>query len=83
MLATLREMPGRPARRLKALRRLREEHALTQQELADRAGIKRSTISLLETELHGGSAKTVRALAKALGVKPIQLYGDEPAEGSA
>jgi transcriptional regulator with XRE-family HTH domain len=83
MLATPREMPGRPARKLKALRRLRQEHALTQQELADQAGVKRSTISLLETELHGGSAKTVRALAKALGVTPIQLYGDEPGAGGA
>ena len=54
------------------LRAVRQRVALSQEELAARAGVSRTTIIKLEA---GRDAwpKTVRALAKALGVKPEDL----------
>jgi transcriptional regulator with XRE-family HTH domain len=55
------------------LKDLRTEHALTQRELADKAGIGANTlnrIELNETEPH---MSTIRKLAQALGVEPRVL----------
>jgi transcriptional regulator with XRE-family HTH domain len=53
---------------------LREERALTQAELAEKAGISPSTLSLIEsghvTRPHVG---TVRKIARALGIEPEDL----------
>lgn len=61
------------------LRTVREQNAMTQEELAEKAGISRQTIINLE---QGNDARppTVRKLATALGVKPVELM--EP-EGTA
>lgn len=69
---TNRGVTYRPSR----LRHLRKTAALTQEELADRAGLKRLTITRLE---NGGEARppTVRRLARALGCEPQHLYGEE------
>jgi transcriptional regulator with XRE-family HTH domain len=67
---------GRPLRRLRNLRRLREGRALSQAELAQLAGIGRSTIGALESQHQGGQPRVVRKLAEALGVTPDELYGE-------
>jgi transcriptional regulator with XRE-family HTH domain len=58
------------------LKNLRVRRALTQQELADRAGIGKNTVSRIERnegELH---MSTLRKLAKALDVDPSELVGE-------
>lgn len=55
------------------LREQRQKRALSQQELADRSGLSRTTIIKLE----GGREawpQTVRKLARALGIKVTDLY---------
>jgi len=61
---------------LKNLKRIRESKFLTQEQLADKAGMSRSAIARLET---GGSARlgTAPKLAKALGVEPRELVETE------
>ncbi|MGI5239626.1 ATP-binding protein [Dactylosporangium sp. CA-139066] len=60
------------------LRRLRERRALTQEELAERAGLSVNAIGSLERGLRRRPYQhTVRALAAALGVDPADLA--EPA----
>jgi transcriptional regulator with XRE-family HTH domain len=56
-----------------ALRELREEKAYSVRELADLAGVSRTTLWKLETT--GGKAhpRTIRKLAEALGVEPREL----------
>jgi transcriptional regulator with XRE-family HTH domain len=55
------------------LRRLRREAALSQAELADRAGTTQETISRLECGHHAARGLTLRKLAEALGVEPKEL----------
>jgi transcriptional regulator with XRE-family HTH domain len=56
------------------LRYLRKRQALSQAELAERAGITRVTIIKLEADARPGAwPRTVRKLARALGVRPAQL----------
>jgi transcriptional regulator with XRE-family HTH domain len=59
------------------LRRLRREAALSQQELAERAGTTQETISRLERGHHAARGRTLRKLAEALGVKPKELMREE------
>lgn len=59
--------------KLPSLRRYRELAALTQQELADRAGIARTTLVHLEQQKAGARPTTVRKLAEALKVEPRAL----------
>ena len=59
------------------LRRLRRRAALSQQELARRAGTTQETISRLERGHHDARGKTLRRLAKALGVEPRELMKGE------
>ena len=55
------------------LRRLRREAALSQQELAERAGTTQETISRLERGHHAARGRTLRSIAAALNVKPREL----------
>ena len=57
-------------RRLKELRRLR---ALSQEELAEESGVGRATISRIERGETGAQGRTLRRLAKALGVDVAEL----------
>jgi transcriptional regulator with XRE-family HTH domain len=55
------------------LRRLRAEKEISQEELADRANIDRTYISILERQINGASIDVVERLAKGLGVYPSEL----------
>ena len=59
--------------KLERLRQLRERRALSQAELAERAGITRTALSRIESCAVDPHAATVRRLAAALGVEPEAL----------
>jgi len=59
--------------KLTRLRQLRERRALTQEELAAKAGITRTALSRLESGGADPRPSTVRKLAGALGVEPDAL----------
>lgn len=57
------------------LRPLRERAGLSQQQLAESAGVRQATISDLETGVAAGIRReTVERIARALGVKPATLF---------
>ena len=60
--------------KLKELRRLR---AMSQQELADAAGVGRNTISRIERGETGAQGRTLRRMAEVLGVDVAQLVKRE------
>ena len=62
---------------LSRLKGLRERKALTQEELAHKAGINRVTLARIETGAQPYPA-TVRKLADALGVEPAELMEPLP-----
>jgi transcriptional regulator with XRE-family HTH domain len=64
--------------RLPSLRHVRQAKLLTQQDLADRAGVHRVTIASLESNTGEARFSTVRKLAAALEVDPSELMR-EPA----
>jgi len=50
---------------------------LTQVELAERAGVAQSTITMIETsQIAEPRPHTLRVLAEALGVSPMELLDD-------
>jgi transcriptional regulator with XRE-family HTH domain len=59
------------------LKRLRLREALTQVQLAERAGLTQSTVGRLETDRHPPLPSTVRKLARALGCRPRDLMDPE------
>jgi transcriptional regulator with XRE-family HTH domain len=67
--------------KLPRLRATRERRALSQRELADLAGVSRTTIVSLEQGADSPFPSTVRKLARALGVEPHELMEPEPAPG--
>lgn len=63
----------------KNLRRLRLEQGLSQEALADKAGVDRTYVSALERQKYSASVDTIDNLARALRVKPEELVcPDEP-----
>lgn len=58
------------------LKRLRQREALTQSELAQRAGIAEVTLSRIERNAADPHMSTIRKLAGVLNVHPSQLVGD-------
>ena len=60
-----------------SLKRLRVDRFLSQRELARRAGLHPVTLTRLEAGTVGPSARSVRALASALGVEPGDLTTPE------
>ena len=62
--------------RLGRLREIRERRILTQQELAELAGVSRGTIIRLEAGADAPYPSTIRKLAAALGVAPQALIED-------
>lgn len=65
---TLREIVGRN------LRRLRREKGVSQEELADRAGLNRNYPGLLEREQYAASVDVLEKLALALEVDPVEFF---------
>jgi len=55
------------------LRQYRQQRALSQDELAEAAGVSRTTILKLEAGQRQPRPKTLRKLARALRVKPSAL----------
>ena len=55
------------------LRELRRRRVLTMEELAEKAGVGRNTIWRLEHGVMGAQPRTIRKLARALGVGPEEL----------
>jgi transcriptional regulator with XRE-family HTH domain len=58
------------------LKNLRIRRALTQQELADRAGVSSNAINRIELNKAEPHMSTLRKLAKALDVDPTELVGE-------
>jgi transcriptional regulator with XRE-family HTH domain len=63
-----------------ALRQWRVRALLSQLDLARMAGVSPSTISLIETGKATPNYGTVRKLAAALGVSPLELAHGRPPE---
>ena len=55
------------------LRALRRRSAYSQAELAERAGVRQVTVARIELGQTQPRPRTIRKLAKALGVEPWQL----------
>ncbi|MEM7477064.1 MAG: helix-turn-helix transcriptional regulator [Planctomycetota bacterium] len=62
------------------LRRLRNATGLSQEELADRAGLHRTYISSVERAQRNVTLENIFALANALGVEPSELLALADAE---
>lgn len=60
------------------VRRLRELRALSQRELAAQAKLSVTTVNRIETGKRNPIPRTVRRLAKALGVTPEELLAEQP-----
>lgn len=58
------------------LRRLRHDRGFSQEELAARAGVDRSYISLLETSAYSASIDMLARLGKALEVDAAEFLKD-------
>ena len=57
------------------LRDLRRRAVMSQEDLAERSGVARDTISKLETGQRGAYPSTIRKLAAGLDVEPRMLLG--------
>jgi transcriptional regulator with XRE-family HTH domain len=55
------------------LRRLRNDRGLSQEALAELAGIDRTYVSALERQVYSVSIDTIEKLARVLDVKPTEL----------
>jgi transcriptional regulator with XRE-family HTH domain len=55
------------------LKRLRQERRLTQEELADLAGLNRNYVGMIERQENAATVDTLEALAKALQVPAVHL----------
>ncbi|MEQ1697255.1 MAG: helix-turn-helix transcriptional regulator [Hyphomicrobiaceae bacterium] len=55
------------------LRRLRQERGLTQEALADLAGVNRNYVGLIERQENSASVDVLDQLATALEIDPIEL----------
>jgi transcriptional regulator with XRE-family HTH domain len=63
-----------PIERMAAkLKAIRERRKLTQEQLAEKAGISRPYLARLETAKQDPTLSTIEKLAKALGVKVADL----------
>lgn len=55
------------------LRRVRQERSLTQEELADLAGINRNYVGMIEREENAATVDVLESLAKALNIEAADL----------
>ena len=59
------------------VKQARHRALLTQEELAEQAGIGTATLNRIERDRVEPHFRTIRKLAKALGVDPRDLVGDD------
>ena len=64
------------------LRRLRRSKGLSQEELADRAGINRNYVGMLEREENAATVDMLETLADVLNVDPIEFLKRPSREAS-
>ncbi len=62
---------------MEKFRQLRRQRVLTMEELAEKAGVGRNTVWRLEHGVMGAQPRTIRKLARALGVEPEDLVKSE------
>jgi len=58
------------------VREIRTRRLLTQEELAEKAGVSPSTVANIETDNREPQFRTIRKLGKALDVDPTELLGE-------
>ena len=58
------------------LKQARTRRLLTQDELAEKAGVSQSTVANIERNNAEPQFRTIRKLAKALDVDPTELLGE-------
>jgi transcriptional regulator with XRE-family HTH domain len=56
------------------LRRLRQKAGLSQEELADRAGLNRNYVGMIEREENAPTVDALEQLSEALNVDPVVLF---------
>ena len=59
------------------LRRLRHAKGMSQEELADRAGINRNYVGMLEREQHSATVDMLEKLAEVLEAEPVEFFRRE------
>jgi transcriptional regulator with XRE-family HTH domain len=64
------------------LRRLRRSKGLSQEELADQAGINRNYVGMLEREENAATVDMLETLADVLNVDPIEFFKRSSREAS-
>ena len=62
---------------MQRLKALRQQRVLTLRELEERSGVAYNTIWHLENGKRGAQPRTLRKLARALGVEPEELVKTE------
>ena len=62
---------------MQRLRQLRRQKVLSMRELEEMSGVSYNTIWRLETGKTGAQPRTIRKLAEALGVDPVELVQGE------
>lgn len=55
------------------LRQLRHDRGISQEELADRAGINRNYVGMLEREQHAATVDMLERLAAVLDIDPVEF----------
>jgi transcriptional regulator with XRE-family HTH domain len=58
------------------LRRLRKKRGLSQEELADRAGLNRNYIGMIEREENAPTVDALEQIAKALDINAVELFSN-------
>jgi transcriptional regulator with XRE-family HTH domain len=58
------------------LRRLRKKRGLSQEELADRAGLNRNYVGMIEREENAPTVDALEQIAKALDINAVELFSN-------
>jgi transcriptional regulator with XRE-family HTH domain len=58
------------------LRRLRQKRGLSQEELADRAGLNRNYVGMIEREENAPTVDALEQIAKALNINAAELFSN-------
>jgi transcriptional regulator with XRE-family HTH domain len=58
------------------LRRLRQRRGLSQEELADRAGLNRNYVGMIEREENAPTVDALEQIAKALDINAVELFSN-------